>query len=128
MLLPEQVTLADRPQTIGYSLADSPVCLVAGCSTMTRTVTGNWLTNTGTSAARLYWENARVAYKGEISVPAAFTVFPGELWRAPRTWVEKTYSNLVYFNEVDRAVTSLRGNSRSFRGRSPRGVPIAALA
>ena len=60
------------------------------------------MTNTGTSAARLYWENARVAYKGEIPVPAAFTVFPGELWRAPRTWVERTYTNLIYFNEVDK--------------------------
>jgi pimeloyl-ACP methyl ester carboxylesterase len=65
-------------------------------------ITLYWLTNTGASAARLYWENTRVAYKGEISLPAAFTVFPGELWRAPRTWVEKTYKNLIYFNEVDR--------------------------
>jgi len=116
-----------RPQTIGYSLADSPVGLAAWmldhdphsyeqiahafeghpAGGLTRdaildNITLYWVTNTGTSAARLYWENARTAYKGEISVPAAFTVFPGELWRAPRSWVEKTYSNLIYFNQVDK--------------------------
>jgi pimeloyl-ACP methyl ester carboxylesterase len=116
-----------RPQTIGYSLADSPVGLAAwmldhdphsyeqlshafqghpeGSLTRDATldnITLYWLTNTGTSAARLYWENARVVYHGEISVPAAFTVFPGELWRAPQTWVERTYKNLIYFNEADK--------------------------
>jgi pimeloyl-ACP methyl ester carboxylesterase len=116
-----------RPQTIGYSLADSPVGLAAWMldhdphsyeqlsnafgghpeGSLTRdqildNITLYWVTNTGTSAARLYWENARTAYKGQISVPAGFTVFPGELWRAPRTWVERTYTNLIYFNEVDR--------------------------
>jgi len=116
-----------RPQTIGYSLADSPVGLAAwmldhdphsyeqlshafeghpdGSLTWDQildNITLYWVTNTGTSAARLYWENARTVYKGQVSLPSAFTVFPGELWRAPRTWVEKTYSNLIYFNEVDR--------------------------
>jgi pimeloyl-ACP methyl ester carboxylesterase len=116
-----------RPQTIGYSLADSPIGLAAWMldhdphsyeqlshafeghpeGELTRdeildNITLYWVTNTGTSAARLYWENARTAYKGDISVPAGFTVFPGELWRAPRTWVEKTYPNLIYFNEVDK--------------------------
>jgi pimeloyl-ACP methyl ester carboxylesterase len=115
-----------RPQTIGYSLGDSPVGLAAWMldhdphsyeqlahafeghpeGGLTRNailddITLYWVTNTGASAARLYWENTRVAYKGDIAVPAAFTVFPGELWRAPRTWVEKTYKNLIYFNEVD---------------------------
>jgi hypothetical protein len=60
------------------------------------------VTNTGASAARLYWENERIAYNGEVSVPTAFTVFPGELWRAPRNWVERTYRNLICFNEVDK--------------------------
>ena len=116
-----------RPQTIGYSLADSPIGLAAWMldhdphsyeqlahafeghpeGELTRdqildNITLYWVTNTGTSAARLYWEHARTAYKGEISIPAGFTVFPGELWRAPRTWVEKTYPNLIYFNEVDK--------------------------
>ena len=118
---------ATRPQTIGYSLADSPVGLAAWMldhdphsyeqiahafeghpeGGLTRdaildNVTLYWLTNTGTSAARLYWENARIVYKGEVTTPAAFTVFPGEIWRAPRSWVERTYRNLIYFNEVDK--------------------------
>ena len=118
---------ATRPQTIGYSLADSPVGLAAWMldhdphsyeqiahaferrpeggltkDAILDNITLYWVTNTGTSAARLYWENARLVYKGQVSVPAAFTVFPGELWRAPRTWVERTYSNLIYFNEVDK--------------------------
>src|SRR6185295_3093017 len=61
-----------------------------------------WVTNTGASAARLYWEYARLAYKGTVSLPTAFTVFPGELYRAPRTWVEKTYPNLIYFHEAEK--------------------------
>jgi pimeloyl-ACP methyl ester carboxylesterase len=120
----EQVT---RPQTIGYSLADSPIGLAAWLldhdphsyqqmahafegqpeGGLTRDailddITLYWLTNTGTSSARLYWEEARFVPKGEASVRAAFTVFPGETFRAPRTWVEKAYPNLIYFNEVDR--------------------------
>jgi pimeloyl-ACP methyl ester carboxylesterase len=118
---------ATRPQTIGYSLADSPVGLAAWMidhdphsyeqiahafaghpdGDLTRDqilddITLYWLTDSGASAARLYWENARTQYKGQITVPAAFTVFHGELWRAPQTWVEKTYTNLIYFNEVDK--------------------------
>jgi pimeloyl-ACP methyl ester carboxylesterase len=118
---------ATRPQTIGYSLAESPVGLAAWLidhdahsyeqiahavaghpdGELTRdeildNITLYWVTNTGTSAARLYWEGARVAYKGEVSVPTAFTVFPGELYRAPRNWIEKTYPNLIYFHEVDK--------------------------
>ena len=118
---------ATRPQTIGYSLAESPVGLAAWLidhdphsyeqiarafeghpdGALTRdeildNLTLYWVTNTGASAARLYWENARIPYKGEVTVPTAFTVFPGELYRAPRSWVEKTYKNLIYFNEVDK--------------------------
>jgi pimeloyl-ACP methyl ester carboxylesterase len=65
-------------------------------------ITLYWLTNTGASAARLYWEEARFAFKGDVPVRAAFTVFPGESFRAPRTWVERTFNNLIYFNEVDK--------------------------
>src|SRR5262245_36191483 len=118
---------SSRPQTIGYSLADSPVGLAAWMldhdphsyeqlshafegrpeGGLTRdeildNITLYWITNTGASAARLYWENSRVVYKGQVSLPAAFTVFPGELWRAPGSWVELTYPNLIYFNEVDK--------------------------
>jgi pimeloyl-ACP methyl ester carboxylesterase len=69
-----------------------------------------WLTNTATSSARLYWETRQVVQAAtasgqkppELSLPVAFTVFPGEIFQAPRSWAEKVYPNLVYFNEVDR--------------------------
>jgi pimeloyl-ACP methyl ester carboxylesterase len=125
-----------RPQTIGYSLLDSPIGLAAWLldhdtdsytkisrafvesmpvGNLTRdnildNITLYWLTGTGTSAARWYWEfgrfvaAARAAGKPPppVSVPVAFTAFPGELWAAPRSWVEAVYPNLAYFNEVDR--------------------------
>ena len=69
-----------------------------------------WLTDTATSSARLYWENYRTILASitsgqkapELLVPVAFTVFPGEIFQAPRAWAEKVYPNLTYFNEVDR--------------------------
>src|SRR5262249_16815121 len=66
------------------------------------------LTGTATPAARMYWESARIAAAAasqippETSVPVAFTVFPGEIFQAPRIWAEQVYPNLVYFNEVHR--------------------------
>ncbi|HEY6806424.1 MAG TPA: epoxide hydrolase [Pyrinomonadaceae bacterium] len=118
---------ATRPQTIAFSLADSPVGLAAWMldhdphsyeqmahafegqpeGGLTRdaildNITLYWLTNTGASSARLYWEEARFVFKGDVTVSAAFTVFPGESFRAPKSWVEKTFSNLIYFNEVDK--------------------------
>ncbi len=127
----EQTT---RPQTIGYALLDSPVALVAWMldhdtdsyykisrafvegqptGNLTRdhildNVTLYWLTGTGASAARSYWEGGRAAAlaaghtPAPVSVPVGFTTFPGELFRAPRSWVETTYPTLVYFNEVDK--------------------------
>ena len=73
-------------------------------------ITLYWLTATGTSAARMYWEGARATAAAaaawqtppEVSLPVAFTVFPGEIFRAPRSWAERVYPNLIYFNEVDR--------------------------
>ena len=121
-----------RPQTIGYSLLDSPVGLAAWMldhdtdsyykisrafvdrapvGNLTResivdNVTLYWLTGTGASAARWYWEFGQVlAAAGEapaVKVPVAFTTFPGEIWAAPRSWVETVYPGLAYFNEVDR--------------------------
>jgi len=69
-----------------------------------------WLTNTATSSARLYWEQFRVIFGSitsgekppELSLPVAFTVFPGEIFQAPRSWAEDVYPNLVYFNEAPR--------------------------
>jgi pimeloyl-ACP methyl ester carboxylesterase len=118
---------AKRPQTIGYSLAETPIGLAAWLldhdphsyeqlahafdghpdGELTRdefldNITLYWLTNTGASAARLYWENARIVYKGGAPVPAAFTVFPGELWHAPKSWVERAFPKLIYYHEVDK--------------------------
>ena len=69
-----------------------------------------WLTNTATSSARSYWENGRAIAAtvasgkkpAKLELPVAFTVFPGEIYQAPRRWAEKVYPNLIYFNEVDR--------------------------
>jgi pimeloyl-ACP methyl ester carboxylesterase len=66
-------------------------------------VTLYWLTNSATSSARLYWENNANNFNAvDISLPTAVTVFPGEIYRAPRSWAEKSYRHLIYWNEVDR--------------------------
>ena len=73
-------------------------------------ITLYWLTNTATSAARLYWENgargsvivAAAQKTGEISLPVAITVFPDDVYRAPETWARRAYRNLIYFHEVDK--------------------------
>src|SRR5918996_4832061 len=125
---------ATRPQTIGYALLDSPIALAAWMldhdtdsyykisrafvegqptGNLTRdhildNITLYWLTGTGASAARSYWENGRAQALAagqappEVSLPVGFTTFPGEIWRTPRSWVEKAYRNLTYFNQVDR--------------------------
>jgi len=114
--------MGTRPQTIGYSLADSPVGLAAwifdynngepervlNADDVLDNITLYWLTNTATSAARLYWETsgqsvilAAAQKTNEISLPVAITVFPGEVYRAPETWARRAYRNLIYFNEVD---------------------------
>jgi pimeloyl-ACP methyl ester carboxylesterase len=126
--------MATRPQTIGYALLDSPVALAAWMldhdtdayhkiarafvdgqpsGNLTRdnildNVTTYWLTGTGASAARSYWESYGTAAAAagqtppDVSVPVGFTTFPGEIWRAPRSWVEKSYPSLTYFREAER--------------------------
>jgi pimeloyl-ACP methyl ester carboxylesterase len=129
------VEMATRPQTIGYALLDSPVALAAWMidhdtdsyykiahafvdgepvGNLTRdhildNITTYWLTRTGASAARSYWEaygpDAPAAGREPLSpspIPVGFTTFPGEIWRTPRSWVEASYANVNYFNEVDR--------------------------
>jgi pimeloyl-ACP methyl ester carboxylesterase len=123
-----------RPQTIGYALLDSPVALAAwildhdtdsyqkishafldgepsGHLTRERIVdniTLYWLTGTGASAARAYWDIGRAQALAagqappEVSIPVGFTTFPGEIFRAPRSWVDQSYPNVIYFNEVDK--------------------------
>jgi pimeloyl-ACP methyl ester carboxylesterase len=127
----EQVT---RPQTIGYSLLDSPVGLAAWMldhdtdsynkisrvfvegkrvGNLTResivdNITLYWLTGTGASAARWYWETGRAGARAAgqapppVKVPVGFTAFPGEIFAAPRSWIEVAYPGLAYYNQVDR--------------------------
>jgi pimeloyl-ACP methyl ester carboxylesterase len=128
--------MATRPQTIGYALLDSPVALAAWlldhdtdsyykisrafvdgepAGNLTRdhivdNITLYWLTGTGASAARSYWEDGKALAQAlasgqappEVSIPVGFTTFPGEIWRTPRSWVENSYPNVTYFNEVEK--------------------------
>jgi pimeloyl-ACP methyl ester carboxylesterase len=128
--------MATRPQTIGSALLDSPVALAAWlldhdtdsyykisrafvdgepAGNLTRdhivdNITLYWLTATGASAARSYWEDGQAQAQArasgqappEVSLPVGFTTFPGEIWRTPRSWVENSYPNVTYFNEVDK--------------------------
>jgi pimeloyl-ACP methyl ester carboxylesterase len=128
---------ATRPQTIGYALLDSPVALaawmldhdtdayykisrafvdgqVSGNLTRDRVldnITLYWLTGTGASAARSYWESygadapaaeAAAQTPPPVTVPVGFTTFPGEIWKTPRSWAEQSYPTLSYFSEADR--------------------------
>ncbi|HYB26164.1 MAG TPA: epoxide hydrolase [Solirubrobacteraceae bacterium] len=124
---------ATRPQTIGYALLDSPIALAAWMldhdtdayykissafvedkpsGGLTRdhildNITAYWLTATGASAARSYWENGQATARAAgqapppVSVPVGFTTFPGEIVATPRSWVEQAYPTLIYFNKVD---------------------------
>ncbi|MGN6174893.1 MAG: epoxide hydrolase family protein [Streptosporangiaceae bacterium] len=123
---------ATRPQTIGYALLDSPLALAAwmldhdtdAYYKISRAFTGGqpsggltrdhildnitvyWLTGTGASAARSYWESGRAQALAagqappQVKLPVGFTTFPGEIFRAPRSWVERSYPTLTYFNEA----------------------------
>jgi pimeloyl-ACP methyl ester carboxylesterase len=125
---------ATRPQTIGYALLDSPVALAAWMldhdtdsyykisrafvdghpsGNLTRdhildNITVYWLTGTGASAARSYWESGRAQALASgqtppaVSIPVGFTTFPDEIFRAPRSWVEQGYPNLAYYNKADK--------------------------
>jgi pimeloyl-ACP methyl ester carboxylesterase len=124
---------ATRPQTIGYALLDSPVALAAWMldhdtdsyqkiarafvdgqpsgnltkNNVIDNITLYWLTGTGTSAAREYWDSGQAIAKSAgqtpkpVELPVGFTAFPGEIFKAPRTWVEKTYPNMSYYNQVE---------------------------
>jgi pimeloyl-ACP methyl ester carboxylesterase len=125
---------ATRPQTIGYALLDSPIALAAWMldhdtdsyykiasafvdgkpsGGLTRdhildNVTVYWLTATGASAARSYWEGGQATARATgqtpppVKIPVGFTQFPGEIVRTPRSWVEQAYPTLTYFNKVDK--------------------------
>ncbi|HEU5165352.1 MAG TPA: epoxide hydrolase [Chitinophagaceae bacterium] len=119
-----------RPQTIGYGVTDSPVFLAAwllvhpGFAQWTYgrdpekfptrddvldDITLYWLTNSGASAGRIYWENMGRGITGaaaqktlDITLPVAITVFPDDVYRAPESWARRAYQNLIYFHEVDK--------------------------
>ena len=87
------------------------------------------LTNTGISSARLYWENTFDFFGVKnVAIPAAVTVFPKEIYKAPRSWAEKAYPNLIYFNEVDRGCHFAAWQEPAVLHRGPRRVPVTALA
>jgi pimeloyl-ACP methyl ester carboxylesterase len=118
--------MVTRPQTLGYGLTDSPVGLASffldkfnewtysggnAEKSLTKTemlddISLYWFTNTANSSAQLYWENNNNNFNAveqrtaEIKVPVAITVFPGEIYQAPKSWAERAYKNLSYFNEV----------------------------
>ncbi|MDA0161366.1 epoxide hydrolase [Solirubrobacter ginsenosidimutans] len=124
------VEQATRPQTIGYALLDSPIALAAwmldhdtdSYTKISRTFLGEppaghltrehildnitlyWLTGTGASAARSYWENAQPTGQvpAPVKIPVGFSAFPGELFQAPRTWAEQGYPTLTYYNKPAR--------------------------
>jgi len=146
--------MANRPQTL-YGIADSPVGLAAwmldhdarSLALITRVFDGQsegltrddvldnvtlyWLTNTAVSSARLYWESKLpfFAPKG-IAIPAAVSAFPEELYQAPRSWTEKAYPRLIYYNRLDKGghfaaweqpelfTTELRAAFRSLRAKT----------
>lgn len=115
--------MVTRPQTLGYGLSDSPVGLASffydklnewtfsgGDAEKVLTkdeilddISLYWLTNTAVSSAQLYWENNANNFNAvDITIPAAVTVFPGEIYQAPKSWTERSYHNLIYFNEVNK--------------------------
>lgn len=111
-----------RPQTVGYALADSPAGQAAwiyekyqsktdnqgraedalGIDAMLDVISLFWFTNSAASSARIYWENRSATMAGpKLAVPVAVTVFPRDIPRLPRSWIEATYSNLIHFRQVD---------------------------
>lgn len=120
--------MVTRPQTLGYGLSDSPVGLAAFFydkfnewtysggdaekvltkDEMLDDISLYWLTNTAASSAQLYWENNNNNFNAveqktaDIKIPVAVTVFPGEIYQAPKSWTERSYRKLIYFNEVDK--------------------------
>ncbi len=112
---------ATRPQTIGYSLVDSPVGQCAwilekfwnwtdtdgdpvsalGADRILDNIMLYWLTGTGASSARLYWESFRDLRTGPVEVPLGVSIFPKEIYRPSRRWAERRYTNIVHWDELD---------------------------
>ncbi|QRM36076.1 epoxide hydrolase family protein [Microvirga sp. VF16] len=115
--------MGTRPETVGYGLADSPVGLAAWLydkiadwvytrgdpeaalskDAILDNITLYWLTNTGPSSGRIYWENTASGAKlTPVKVPVAVTVFPGEVYKPPKSWLSRAYPNLIYYNRVEK--------------------------
>ena len=132
-----------RPQTIGYSLVDSPVgqCAwilekfwnwtdtdgdpvgVLGADRLLDNVMLYWLTASGASAACLYWESFRRARRAKVEVPTGVSIFPKEIFRPSRRWAERRYTNIVHWDELERG--ALRGvrAAGEFRPAAPDVLP-----
>jgi pimeloyl-ACP methyl ester carboxylesterase len=124
------IEMSNRPQTL-YALVDSPIGLAAwmldhdersqemiarafagGSEGLSQddvldNITLYWLTNTAVSSARLYWDTTQLGAGGffdarGVTLPVAVSVFPDEIYAAPRSWAERAYPNLIYFNRLDR--------------------------
>jgi pimeloyl-ACP methyl ester carboxylesterase len=113
---------ATRPQSLGYGLVDSPVALagwiyeklqvwsdnpgdawdILGRDAVLDNIMLYWLTGTGASSARLYWESFGGGNDGVIVLPAGASAFPKDIMPVPRSWMEQRYANMVYWNELDR--------------------------
>jgi len=111
-----------RPQTIGYALVDSPIGQCAwilekfwswtdtdgdpvaalGADRILDNVMCYWLTRSGASSARLYWESFRTTYTEQVEVPTGVSVFPKEIFRPPRRWAEQRYTNIIHWDELER--------------------------
>ena len=112
-----------RPETVGFALADSPAGQAAWIYEKFQSKTDNhglaedalsvddmldaislyWFTNSAASSGRIYWENRSATFAGpELTLPVAVTVFPGDIPRVPRSWIEATYRNLIHYGEADR--------------------------
>ncbi|MDY0908522.1 epoxide hydrolase [Microbacterium sp. CFBP9034] len=142
-----------RPQTVGFGLADSPAGQAAwiyekyqsktdnlglaedalGVDAMLDTIALSWFTNSAASSARIYWENRAATMAGpKLSLPVAVTVFPRDIPRLPRTWIEDAYSDLIHYGEADKGghfaaleqpeilVAELRAGLRSLRDQVTR--------
>jgi pimeloyl-ACP methyl ester carboxylesterase len=143
--------MGNHPQTL-YGIEDSPIGLAAwildhdarSYELITRVFDGKpegltrddildnvtlyWLTNTAVSSARLYWENKLAFFAPKhVAIPVAVSVFPDEIYAAPRSWVEKAYPKLIHYNKLDKGghfaawdqpklfVTEVRTGLRSLR-------------
>ncbi len=141
--------MVTRPQTVGYALADSPVGQAAWIyekfagwtytdgnperaltrDEMLDDISLYWLTNSATSSAQIYWEDHSNNFNAiELSMPVAVTVFPGEIYRAPRSWAERNYHQLVYWNEVDKGGHFAAWEEPElFSSEVSCGIPVNAL-